>query len=648
MSPNDYIYDIETYPNVWTCTFIRPSTDETIVFEISDRRNDYESFVQFILHLKRYNCRMVGFNNVGFDYPVIHAMLKNPQWTVAQIYNEAMRVITGDRFDTMVWESDHVVHQVDLYLINHFDNVSKSTSLKGIEVAMRLDNVEDLPLPLGENIAVQDIPTLIDYNRWDCIATVAFYHECYPAIAFREEIQRTYGIPCINYNDTKIGKQLFIDKLEEHTPGCCYTKNPSGRGKTKRQTIRDSIALNDVIFPYISFGNPEFDRVLIYLKRQTIVETKGVFKGLIATVGGVDFVFGTGGIHASRKKTYSESDDTHMIIDIDVTAFYPSLSIVNQIHPDHLGTLFCHIYSVILTERAKHPKGTTPNGAFKLAANGTFGDTNSKFSPLFDPQYTMAVTVNGQLMLCMLVEWLLTQINGLTILQANTDGITVRCPRDDETRLRDIVGSWELMTGLRMEYAIYKRMWMRDVNNYIAEDDKGKLKNKGEYVHKNIEWHKDHSNVVSRRAAEQFMVNGTPVAETVRGCTDPFDFMLCSKPKNGGRVMLNDVILGKILRYTVTTNGAPLYVVRPIKSQYTLGHYKKAQGVSDQQYFAHPTDIHNPDIHTKNKSVHTQSKTAVESGWLVTNVNKRSNFDWSVIDYEYYIQAANSLIIHKD
>lgn len=40
-----YVYDIEVFPNVFTCTVKNSETNEFIVFEISDRKNDLEDLV---------------------------------------------------------------------------------------------------------------------------------------------------------------------------------------------------------------------------------------------------------------------------------------------------------------------------------------------------------------------------------------------------------------------------------------------------------------------------------------------------------------------------------------------------------------------------------------------------------------------------
>jgi hypothetical protein len=79
-------------------------------------------------------------------------------------------------------------------------------------------------------------------------------------------------------------------------------------------------------------------------------------------------------------------------------------------------------------------KGTPRSNAFKLAANGTYGNSNNEYSVFYDPRFTMAITINGQLMLCMLAEWLLSVPT--VRFAGNTDGITYTIRRDMLPRRR--------------------------------------------------------------------------------------------------------------------------------------------------------------------------------------------------------------------
>lgn len=49
----------------------------------------------------------------------------------------------------------------------------------------------------------------------------------------------------------------------------------------------------------------------------------------------------------------------------------------------------------------------------------------------------MSITLNGQLLLCVLAENLI-KISGLTLIQINTDGVTVRLPRSEMHHLQEV------------------------------------------------------------------------------------------------------------------------------------------------------------------------------------------------------------------
>ena len=289
---NDIIYDIETYPNVFTFACYSVLTGESNVFEISQYRNDIDIFLEYLRDVKRNKLRLVGFNNLGFDYPVIHWFLekavkaktesKELKVTPKQIYSYAQKVIDSKKngqFGINVKADDIILPQLDLYKINHFDNKAKATSLKLLEFNMRSHNIEDLPYEVGSTLSKSEIDTLIQYNKHDVKETYKFYIHCLDAILFREDLSAKYGFDCTNLNDTKIGEQFFMRKIEAETPTAFYEINEYGK-RIVKQTKRDSINIKECIFPYIRFKRPEFQALLEWLKSQTITETKGVFNDI--------------------------------------------------------------------------------------------------------------------------------------------------------------------------------------------------------------------------------------------------------------------------------------------------------------------------------------------------------------------------------
>lgn len=610
-----YVHDIENYPNVFLFGAIHALTETPYIFEISHRRDDRQAFYLFTEYLREHRAEEVGYNNLGYDYPVQHSILNNIMYiTNADIYKKGDSIINaGDenRFAHMVWEKDWIVPQLDLYKIHHFDNQAKRTSLKTLEFNMRMENIEDLPFTPGTYLTDSQIDTLRQYLIHDLKATLMFYKHSKKLIDFRRELSAKYGRNFMNHNDTKIGKDYFIMELEKSGIQCF---EPGSR--KPRQTHRPSIALNSVIFPYVRFEQPEFNRVLNWLRQQVITETKGVFTDLSADINGFSFDFGTGGIHGSIESQTIRSTENYVIVDLDVASFYPNLAISNELYPAHLGKQFCTIYKNVYDMRSSYPKGTPENAMLKLALNGVYGDSNNVYSPFYDPAYTMAITINGQLLLCMLAEELL-KIPGLSMIQANTDGLTVYVPRVFTGQVEQVRHAWENLTRLQLEEAIYDVMFIRDVNNYIAVYEGGKkVKRKGAYCHSvDLGWHQNHSMQVVAKAAEAALVHNKDIRDFITSHEDIHDFMLVTKVPRNSKLLWGDKQVQNITRYYVSTDGAPLTKVMP-----PLAKSLKM----------------NPDA--------PERRMSVCKGWLTTECNDMKRFNRATLNYDFYIKEAEKLV----
>jgi hypothetical protein len=610
----DYIYDIETFPNVFTLALEHADAPIKWSFEISDWRNDSREIVAFLQYLKDTNARMVGFNNLGFDYPVLHTLIRMGHSDANTLYQKAMSVIHSQDDDNKwahtVNPSDRFVEQIDLFKIHHFDNKARATSLKVLEFNMRSDNIEDLPFPVGTVLTQSQTEVLKRYNAHDVDQTKKFYHQTIDMIQFREELTRKYDRDFMNHNDTKIGKDYFIMKLEE-AGVACY--DFGSKGRTPRQTKRPVIAIKDAILPWIEFEQPEFTRVLNWLKAQSIIETKGVFTDLTATINGFTFVFGLGGIHGSVESEVIESDAESIIVDLDVTSYYPNLAITNGFYPAHLGKDFVSIYKHLFEQRKSYPKKSAESAMLKLALNGVYGDSNNQFSVFYDPLFTMSITLNGQLLLCLLAEGLM-HIPGLRLIQVNTDGLTVKVPREHKLLVDMARAAWQLCTGLNLEEAVYKAMMIRDVNNYIGVFENGSTKRKGAYEY-DMDWHQNHGAMVVAKVAEKVLVDGAPIRQTLQQWPDIMDFMLRTKvPRSSHLGIERDGVtsqLQNITRYYIAEGGGRLFKwMPPLKAK-------------PEQW----------------------RKIGVESGWGVQPCNDIREAGKLPVDFDYYVQEVEKLCL---
>jgi hypothetical protein len=345
-------------------------------------------------------------------------------------------------------------------------------------------------------------------------------------------------------------------------------------------------------------------------------EKKANSSPLNVVIDGFQYDFGTGGIHGC-KKGVTESGDGKRIYTLDVKSYYPNLSIRNRIFPAHLAELFCDVYEELYDERTSYDKKHALNKALKLALNGTYGASGDEFSPMFDKQFMMSITINGQLSLCMLMEKLMAQV-GAEIIMCNTDGFEFVASDDVQTKktIDTLVKEWEELTGLEMEGALYDKMMSANVNNYIAVFRGGEVKRKGAYEFKDLDWHKNQSALVVKMAAVHELLGEGNAEDFIRRHDDPYDFMLRTKvPRSSKLVLFNEETgeekpLQNICRYYPSVHGGKLIKLMPA---------------------------------LEGKELEGDRRLSIDSKWNVTPCNNMDDFSWG-INYDYYVDEANKLV----
>ena len=526
--------DVETFKEVFTYCAINKDTEEIVKFVI--HKDKYE-LPELIIHLKQ--CKgQIGFNNLNFDYPIIHFIMENYySWMfdiisieeqITLIYNEAQRIIESqsksfgfDKFNG-IKEKYWKIPQMDLFKMWHFNNAARTQSLKGLEIAMNYPNVMESSIHHSKsNLTLEEVDNVLEYNINDILATYEFYKLSKGKIELRRDLNNKYNLKCINFPDSKIGEELVL-KLYCQKTGLDYWETK------KLRTKRTSIALKDCIFDYISFTSKEFNKLLDTLKSKIIIETKGSINESVIYKG-FKYDYGTGGIHGSIKEGIYESNDDEIIIDADVASLYPSIAVVNKLYPEHLGEEFIEVYENILKQRiqAKKEGNMTLSDGLKLSLNSVYGKSNDEHSFLEDSLYTMKTTLNGQLMLSMLIEKLVNTIP-LQMLQVNTDGFTVKFNKSELDNYYSICNDWQSYTNLSLEFVEYKKMIISDVNNYIALKTDGKVKYKGKYeIDKEL--HKDNSFRIISLALSKFFLYGQPIEDFIKHHNNIYDF--CGRQK---------------------------------------------------------------------------------------------------------------------
>jgi len=334
------------------------------------------------------------------------------------------------------------------------------------------------------------------------------------------------------------------------------------------RTHRSIIKVDDIILPYVEFKTATFQNLLKKFKEVVIFpgQTKGGFKYSVQYKG-VKTDYGLGGIHGARSTKVYESNEDMVIMTSDVTSFYTNLAIRNKCEPEHLPQdEFCDLYEWFFEERKKIPKKDPKNYVYKIILNSTYGLSNDENSFLYDPEFTMRITINGQLSLSMLYEMICEEIPNAIPLMQNTDGLETMIPREYVDKYMEICKRWEDMTNLQLEHDTYSKIVLGDVNNYIAVTEDGKSKCKGRFEYKDLALHKNKSFLIIPKALHAYFVDGIDPEDFMKANTDIFDYCGGVKIKGDWSFYFHKVDKGEYsetslqntIRYYVSNSGGKI------------------------------------------------------------------------------------------
>lgn len=272
---------MEQFPNFHSGVFRNIKTNEYKEFVIHKSRDDRKEYIDFLLN----DCNvLIGYNNINYDYPLLHYLLNNKYCDVQDMYKESQRIIS--ELFPAIKTKDVLIKQVDLFRIWHFNNKARITSLKKLQVAMRLPKVQDLPIHFSSFVDSSQISDILLYNRNDVDATYKFLLESKTIIELRESISKTYNINVINKPDAGMGEDIFASAMAEKLNMSIYDLK-------KLRTHRDSISFSECIVDYAKYKSEEFNKLLNKLKNTIISETKGAIKDSVIYKG-FKYDFGTG------------------------------------------------------------------------------------------------------------------------------------------------------------------------------------------------------------------------------------------------------------------------------------------------------------------------------------------------------------------
>jgi len=449
------------------------------------------------------------------------------------------------------------LNHVDLYEVAPLD-----ASLKLYGGRLHCKTMRDLPYDPETVLDREQADNVIEYCCNDLEQTKLLLIELFPHIELRQDLGREYGRDFRSLSDAQVAEAIINGELQKVTgqyPRRPQTVEPICRYRVpkylKYQTDQLKVALWKV------------EEAKFTVEENGSVSMPDDIKAIRLSIGKTIYKMGIGGLHSQEVSICHKADENTLLIDRDVRSYYPEIILNQGLFPKHLGTTFLYVYKTIVDKRlaAKKAGNKKVSEGLKIAINGIFGKLGNQYSSVYSPDLMLQVTLTGQLTLLLLIEAI--ELAGIPVVSGNTDGIVIKCPKQDYEKLSAIIADWESRTSFVTEETIYKAIYSRDVNNYIAVKEKsdptGKLlsdrigcKVKGVYSEvgsaQNSVLSKNPETLICSDAAQALITNGTPLADTIKGCKDIRRFVAVRTVKGGA--LKDGIYLGKAVRWYYAKN----------------------------------------------------------------------------------------------
>jgi hypothetical protein len=558
-----FVWDVESYPNFWCVCFRDINTKKHVIFEHSpDKALDLDKLRWFV-----WRFCLVGFNTNNYDLLMLTLALwgKSPE-ELKQASDDIIFPQHGSDKGLRPWKfcKKYGIEIPQLNSVDLMEVAPLDASLKLYGGRMHCRTLRELPYRHDTVLTREEAANVVEYCCNDLDITELLLIELAPHIELRQDLGKEYGRDLRSLSDAQVAEAIIC--IELHKKLGYYPKTPPAIVKEAHPEVYENCTYK--VPTQMQFQTPLLRDALKVVAGSTFIVNGDkilmpeALKKLSLRIGNSTYKLGMGGLHSQEKSAAYVATSKTLLIDRDVASYYPAIVLNQGLFPAHLGEEFLSRYRNIVERRLAAKKGGFKkiSEGLKIAINGIFGKLGNMYSAVYSPDLMLQVTISGQLYLLMLIEAI--ELAGIPVVSGNTDGVVINCPTDRYDDLLNIVQQWEKITGFVTEETRYKALYSRDVNNYIAikekGDEKAKLfsdrigcKVKGTYSEvgsaQNSVLSKNPESLICNDAVLAFLVNGTPLRETVESCTDPRRFCTVRTVKGGAQK--NGQFLGKVVRW---------------------------------------------------------------------------------------------------
>ena len=495
------LFDIEIFKHDSLFVFRDYFTKEWFIIN-----NDLDELRKFYLEYR--DSMFIGYNNASYDNNVMRGYLqgKNAYQMSKTIIESDNRGLVYKMFDS----HKTPLFGMDLYQDNKGFSLKEHSAFLGINI--KETEVDfDMDRPLTDEEKEKNVAYCIN----DVLATEKRFEQNISMLLAKATIALMFD----------------MDKTDLLQTNANLTAKLLGATKQEvRPDLTDPLELDK----RLNINTKEIAEA--YLNHEFELNEKGKLNVSLnyTTEDGYEMVFGSGGVHGAVPSYIHIG----MFPMRDWGSLYPNTMVQFNLLSRNIPKDKLHRYSDLLKQRmdAKYsgeetadikgvevPTWVMING-IKLPLNTKFGASGAEFNGLYDPRNQFLVCATGQLIMTNMYELIKGKAQ---FIQSNTDAHAyIPNSEADDKAIDEALDEFANKIGLTLDKDMFREIWQKDVNNYIAVQPNGKVKVKGAI---GLTGGMKVSKAIVSNAFINYLVAGKDYKEFINECNELRQFQIITK-----------------------------------------------------------------------------------------------------------------------
>lgn len=495
------LFDIEVFKHDALFVFRDYFTKEWFI--INNNLDELRNF-----YLEYRDSMFIGYNNASYDNNVMRGYLqgKNAYQMSKAIIESDNRGLVYKMFDS----HKTPLFGMDLYQDNKGFSLKEHSAFLGINI--KETEVDfDMDRPLTDEEKEKNIA----YCKNDVLATEKRFEQNISMLLAKATIALMFD----------------MDKTDLLQTNANLTAKLLGATKQEvRPDLTDPLELDE----RLNINTTEIAEA--YLNHEFELNEKGKLNVSLdyTTEDGYEMVYGSGGVHGAVPSYIHVG----MFPMRDWGSLYPNTMVQFNLLSRNIPKDKRHRYSDLLKQRmdAKYSgeKTAVINGVevptwvmingIKLPLNTKFGASGAEFNGLYDPRNQFLVCATGQLIMTNMYELIKGKAQ---FVQSNTDAHAyIPNSEEDDRAIDEALNEFANKIGLTLDKDMFREIWQKDVNNYIAVQPNGKVKVKGAI---GLTGGMKVSKAIVSNAFINYLVAGKDYKEFINECKELRQFQIITK-----------------------------------------------------------------------------------------------------------------------